>query len=361
MEFNMSEKERRIIRNHDNELRNETSLSQRETRNPTTSENPNIGALGSASFQELSLRIKGFCGDVVESAENYIRHFEENVMPEMRIHPEASRIIDRAVVRNDVSIPLNELPIPLTVEAVVPLGDEWEGHSWIMMGTNMPGRVLSYATMSQILDLAAEAAQQKYVEPSNLPDGFYLESLKDVSVTGADLEDLSQIFKDSFSNYISDLFHPEQVANWLDDPSVYPIVVRNKFDRIISVSSGDLGEIELAGKKFRFMEIGDSASSLENRGNGLNRIIKHSLIAFGVSRGFHSIHAETRSAWGPPNYGNARNGMGYCGTLPMNCRITGEETIPETSDSEIGEENRVMGSLNVWAMTPLNPNWEKYK
>jgi hypothetical protein len=324
------------------------------------SENPNIGALGTASYQEANLRIKGFCGEVIESEDQYLQYYTEKVLTALNDNPETSRIIDRAIVNNNVNIQTKELPVPLSIEAVVPLGGDWEGYSWVMMGTNMPGRILSDKTMNELVRLAQHANEQNYENPRALPSGYKIEVLKETGYSNADLYDLAQIFKDSFTTYISDLFSPKKVDEWLKDPSVYPIIIRNNNNQIVAVSSGDLGEIDLNGKLFKFMEIGDSAGNPKYRGMGLNRNIKHALIEFGVKNGFHSIHAETRSAWAAPNYGNAKNGMIYYGTLPLNCKISGEETVAETADPNIYDHLRIMGSLNIWAMTEKNKNWEKF-
>jgi hypothetical protein len=324
------------------------------------SENPNIGALGSAAYQEGNRRVKAFCGVVIDSPEQYLSWAETEVLQKVRENPETTRVIDRAIVRRGLVIPTERLSIPLTTEARVPLGGEWEGYDWVMFGRNGSGRILSPATTEGILNLAYDAANQTYEQPKPLPAGYSMEGLKGKPLSAADAENLAEIFRASFISYISDLTTADKVLEWASEASVFPVVVRDPSGRIVAVSSGDLASIPMGGRDFKFMEIGDSASNPNFRGFGLNRAIKHYLIAQGIQMGYHSIHAETRAAWGAPNFGNAKNGMEYCGTLFLNCVISGEQDVLETLDPDINDLYRDYGSLNVWAMTEHNPLWAEY-
>ena len=336
-----------------------------------TIENVNIGALGKAEYQATNRRVKGFSPLIVESALQYSEYVHAEVLPvfkgEARVADVDSvvgptRIIDRTIVADDVLILGQELEdTGLKVEALVRLGDRWEGYSWAMLGRNFDGRTLSSETLNAIRDLAGKASQIQYQEPNPVPEGFKIDIVKEGSgLSEDDLDTLARIFDQSFDSYITELNNPEGVRKWEEDESTYPLVMRNPEGQIVVVTNGDLGEIIIKGRTFRFLEIGDSASNPAYRNMGLNRLLKRTLISRAKQLGFDSIHAETRAAWGAPNFGNAKNGMTFCGTLPMNCVISGAEDIPETQDSQLDEAHRKFGSLNVWSITPANPNWRNY-
>lgn len=327
----------------------------------TPSENPNIGALGSAGYQADNLRIKGFCGELVEDPDTYLHHLTQNVLPLTWRHPEATRVIDRAIIRADVRVPTEELSLPLRPEVVVPLGGRWQGYNWVMTGTHLPGRVLSHPTRTALVDLAEQAARHQYESPKALPPGYTMERLIPGQVSAADCQRLAEIFSQAFKTYISPLSTAAEVATWVNSDGIFPVVVRNEEGQIMAVANGDMGEITVGGQPFRFLEIGDSAADPSVHRLGLNRHIKHYIIQEAIRMGFDSIHTETRAAWGSPNFGNAKNGMWYRGTLFLNCKISGAEDVRETADPEIDEASRVMGSLNVWSMTPANLNWARYQ
>lgn len=324
-----------------------------------TTENPNIGKLGDAKFQPDSLRVKGFCGEIVDDPETYLRYLTSKVLPAFYDNPSATRIIDRAVVRHELELPVEELAVPLHVEACIPLGGEWEGYDWVMIGAHLPGRQLSESTKNALVDLAEKAANFGYEAPKPLPLGYRLEQI-DASISGFDLQTMADIFNAAFTDYISSLGTAEEVLAWLSGSDLLPVVVRNAEGKIVAIANGDMAEIDLNGKKFKFLEIGDSAADPAYRSMGLNRLIKHYIISRAAKLGFNSVHTETRAAWGSPNFGNAKNGMEYRGTLFLNCKITGEEDVPETADPDISEESRRMGSLNVWSITEKSPLWQQY-
>ncbi|MBW7955419.1 hypothetical protein H3C66_01680 [Patescibacteria group bacterium] len=323
-------------------------------------ENPNIGALGSAGYQQDSLRVKGFCAEIIHDADVYLHHLATRVLPVLTDNPTATRIIDRAIMKRGLTVPTEGLSVPLQREVVVPLGGEWEGYDWVMTGAHMPGRRLSEGTKTALVDLANQAAQLSYEAPKALPPGFSMERITAENVTLTDLETLAAIFGAAFKTYISPLSTPADVQAWVSSEGIFPVVVRNERGRIVAIANGDMGEIMISGKPFKFLEIGDSAADTQYQMLGLNRNIKHHIIGQAIGMGFHSVHTETRAAWGSPNFGNAKNGMDYRGTLFLNCMISGEEEVAETQDPEIDESSRVMGSLNVWAMTEANPHWKRY-
>lgn len=321
--------------------------------------NPNIGALGRADYQEANRRVKGFCPTIITSLGEYISHLESKVLPVVESHPETSRVIDRAIMKKGL-VEVGQNLDSLTVEAVVRLGGDWDGFSWIMSGTNFQGRILSQETIQKIKDLARNASLFAYEPTRNLPQDFSIVVVKENHLSTQDFETLAAIFRASFSDYISDLFSAENVKNWTEDPSTYPVVVRNPDGNIVAVTNGDLGEFTLQEKTFKFLEIGDSASNPDYRNMGLNRLLKSFLIREGKKLGFNSIHAETRACWSAPNFANAKNGMVYCGTLLSNCKIRGPEDIPESSDPQLADWARFFGSLNVWAVTPAYTAWSQY-
>lgn len=324
------------------------------------SDNPNIGALGSAAYQEDNLRVKGFCGELVDDPDTYMHYLHTKVLPVLADNPQATRVIDRAIVRRGLVIPTQELAVPLHQEVVVPLGGEWEGYDWVMTGTHMPGRILSESTQHGLRTAAEEADAMPYEAPHPLPPGYTMEKLSGRDVMIDDLESLAAIFRAAFKTYISPLSTAEDVRQWVTSENILPVVVRNEEGAIVAVANGDMGEISIAGQPFKFLEIGDSAANPNYHKMGLNRNIKHHIIGEAIDLGFHSIHTETRAAMKSPNYGNAKNGMRYRGTLYLNCKISGHEDVPETSDPDISAESRVMGSLNVWSMTQANPNWGRF-
>lgn len=319
--------------------------------------NPNIGVLGRAHYQEVSDRVKGFCGSIVYHPDDYGDHLETYVTPLIKeFNP--SRIIDRVLVREGVDIKKAVKDTNLKLEATVRLGGQWEGYDWMMFGYNGPGRRLSQDTISKMERLVYRAAQESYVSPRSIPADFLLECISGQNLPARDLENLVSIFASSFGDYITPMTDQKYLREWIMDPSTLPFVVRNDKNQIVGVASGDLGKITFGNRTFRFMEIGDSGSDPAYRGLGFNRIIKHKLISEAKLEGFDSVHTETRACWGSPNFGNARNGMIYCGLLPCNCVIRGPEDIPESSDPDLEDWARKYGSLNIWALTPTSLVWD---
>ena len=214
--------------------------------NKSLETNPNIGALGKASYQENNRRVKGFCPIIVEGIGQYIDYVNEHVLPVVRDNPETSRIIDRALVRNSqVEIGQKLDGTELTVEAVVPLGGQWDGVSWVMAGTNFPGRIHSFETMSEIHLLTNKAAAISYQSPKSLPEGYKIESVKESGLSDSDLLKLSEIFKASYTAYLSDLFVPKKVKEWAEDASTNHVIARNQKGVIVEVTNGDLGSIDV--------------------------------------------------------------------------------------------------------------------
>lgn len=332
-------------------------------RKKSLEDNPNIGALGRSEYQEANKRVKGFSSKIMNSVEEYESYLAEKMLPVLKeeIPNGATRVIERTIAKTGVfNVGDNLSKVGLQIEAAVTLGGRWEGHSWVMAGVNFPGRKLSENTHNDLIQLARKASAIGYEPVKPLPAGFSLEIVKPNKLSSNDHIALAKIFQSSFKDYISNLTTPENVKAWEEDTSTFPLVARNAEGEIVVVTNGDLGVTTIEGREFKFLEIGDSASNPEYRNFGLNRNLKALLISEGKRLGFDSIHAETRAAYGSPNFGNAKNGMQYFGTLPMNCVISGIQDVPETLDPSLNDFYRKFGSLNVWAMTPANPHWFNY-
>lgn len=322
---------------------------------------PGIGGLGEPQYQPESLRIKSFCGEIIETPEQYLQYVETTLFPAVEANPDVTRIIDRVLVRDGVQLPFQGMKYDLYTEASIRLGGRWEGYRWAMNGASMPGRELSLSTKTALIEQLMDAKEQKYTPPQDLPPGFKMEKLDGKTISEQDTVDLAEIFKLAFKNYLSPMTTPEQVFAWANGENIYPVVVRNEAGHIVVVANGDIATMRFPDAEFRFFEIGDSAGHPDYRKQGINRYIKHFLLSEAAKMDFDSIHTETRAAWKSPNFGNAKNGMLCYGTLWLNCQIGGPEDVPESSDPNISPESRRMGSLNIWAMTPNNPLWEHYQ
>lgn len=320
--------------------------------------NPNIGALGSAEYQQFSDRIKGFCGRLVGNQQDYYFHYLKFVEP-YRSGP-YSRIIDRAIVSDDVDLTSCLNNAGLCLEASIPLGGRWENHSWQMFGHCEPERQLTSTSISMLDDIVARASTNTFSPVRPLNTEFTIQSLNQDTVRPGDLQDLAKVFSQAFDFYITPVTNPDYLEEWINDPTVLPVVVRNEKGKIISVGSGEMGIIHLETggtvKEFKFFEIGDLASDPSYRGNGFNRIITHKLTSEAKNRGFDCIHAESRASWDVVNTIFAKNGMTYRGRLPLNTVIRG----PETTIERYPDSEKNYGSLNVWSLTPADPVWEKY-
>lgn len=320
---------------------------------------PGIGGLGEPQYQPESVRIKGFCGEIIESVDHYRHYLQTVVFPAAKKHG-VTRIIDRVIMKAGLFLPSEGLEFPMATEAVVHLGGQWEGYDWAMNGVSLPGRQLTGATRRQLLTQAREAGQLSFAPPQALPEGFTMEKIS-ASLPEKDMADLSAIFRQSFNGYLTPLETPEQVKAWLSGEDMYPVAVRNEDGQIVVVASGDIARMTFDAREFRFFEIGDSAAHPDYRSQGINRHIKHFLLSEAAKMHFDSIHTETRAAWKAPNFANSKNGMTYGGTLWSNCQISGPEDIPETSDPNLNQDSRRMGSLNIWSMTQSNPLWRYYE
>lgn len=324
--------------------------------------NPNIGVLGGAEYQVISDRVKGFCPVVVSSPDQYRQYFRDRVLPEV-IKSSPSRIIDRAIVKSEV--PVSELigQSPLSCEARVKLGGEWKGNHWIMIGWNREGRMLSDDTRLQILDLAYRASESQYSPAKSLANanGYTLECIKGLGLSSRDAQSIAEIYAQAFGKYLVDLTTPKNVQAWVKEESVRPYVVRDENGHIVSVASGDCATAVLGGREFKFMELGDFATDPDHRGLGLIRTLVKALISYGVQDGYDSIHAEARACWKAANYACSRSGLKYYGTLWSNCQILGPENIAESSDPGLTDKAKEFGSLNIWAITPDDPEWQMYR
>lgn len=324
--------------------------------------NPNIGVLGGAQYQAISDRVKGFCPVVVGSPDQYRQYFRDKVLPEA-IKSNPSRIIDRAIVKSEIPVAKLIGQSPLSCEARVKLGGEWRGNHWIMIGWNQEGRILSNDTRLQILDLAYRVSESQYSPAKSLPNanGYTLECMKGRNMSFRDVLDIAKIYAKSFRKYLVDLTTPENVQAWVKEESVRPYVVRDENGNIVSVASGDCATAVLDGREFKFMELGDFATEPSHRGSGLIRALVKELISYGVQNGYDSIHAEARACWEAANYACSKSGLRYCGTLWSNCLILGSENIAESADPGLIGKAKEFGSLNIWAITPDDPEWQMYK
>ncbi|MBI3366161.1 hypothetical protein HY041_00845 [Candidatus Roizmanbacteria bacterium] len=324
-------------------------------------ENPNIGALGEAEFQAPNGRVKGFCPRVVSDPNDYLDYLNGQVLP-LAESSNASRIIDRAVIANGIDFTSDLSPLGLSIEAAVPLGGRWKNYTWIMVGGNKPGRILSEGTSNAIKELVKQAQRLPYEPVKSLPDGYVLDCIKGRELGEEDLRSLIEIFGAAFSAYLTPMTDPNFLVKWVKDESTMPFVIRNENGLIVAVANADLAEMNFDNtpQSFRFVEIGDSATHPDSRGGGFNRVIKAKIISTMKELGYDSVHTESRASWGAPNFANAKNGMEYYGTLWSNCMIKGPEDIPESDDSQLASWARDYGSLNVWAMTPANQHWNKF-
>jgi|GEM_PF-1510840 len=322
---------------------------------------PGIGGLGEPQYQPESLRIKSFCGEVIQTAEQYRQYLETQLFPAAREHQDITRIIDRVIIKAGLFLPSKGLEFPIKTEAAVHLGGRWEGYDWAMNGASLPGRQLTDRTRTDLLMQAAKAKDFTFSLPQELPPGFLMEKLSPEKLTAQDMEDLAEIFRLSFNGYLTPLEQPDQVEAWINGENMYPIGVRNAQGKIVVVANGDIARMTFGNQEFRFFEIGDSAGHPDYRNIGMNRLIKHHLLSEAAKMDFDSIHTETRAAWTSPNIGNAKNGMVYGGTLWSNCQISGPEDVFETADPQLNQDSRRMGSLNIWSMTQRSPLWEYYR
>ncbi len=323
--------------------------------------NPNIGVLGKAEFQAPNGRVKGFCPVVVNNPKDYLDYLNSNVLP-LADSSNASRIIDRAVIANGIDLTSDLSQYGLSIEAAVPLGKRWENHTWIMVGGNKTGRILSEGTSRAIKELAQQAEKLPYEPVRPLPEGYLLECIKDKELGEIDLRSLIEIFGAAFSAYLTPMTDPEFLLKWVNDTSTMPFVIRNEQGLIVAVANADLAEMHFDNceQSFKFVEIGDCATHSDFRGKGFNRIISARIISKMKELNHDSVHAEARASWVAINYESAKNGMRYYGTLWSNCVIRGPEDIRESDDPQLASWARDYGSLNVWAMTQANKYWDKF-
>lgn len=322
--------------------------------------NPNIGVLGGVEYQVISDRVKGFCPVVVSEPDQYRQYFRDRVLPEA-IKSNPSRIIDRAIVKSEIPVPELIGQSQLSCEARVKLGGEWRDNHWVMIGWNREGRVLSGNTRLQILDLAYRAAESQYSPAKSLPDGYILECIQGRDLSSRDALYIAEIYAKSFRKYLVDLTTSENVQAWVKEQSVRPYVVRDENGNIVSVASGDCATAVLEGREFKFMELGDFATDPDHRGSGLIRALAKELISYGVQNGYDSIHAEARACWEAANYVFSKSGLRYYGTLWSNCLIVGSEDIAESADHGLIGKAKEFGSLNIWAISPDDPEWQIYR
>lgn len=318
--------------------------------------------MGGAEYQATSDRVKGFCSVVISSPDQYTLHFRNRVLPEA-IKNNPSRIIDRAIVKSEISASELIRESLLSCEARVRLGGEWRNHDWVMFGWNREGRVLSGDTQLQILDLANRASETQYSPIKTLPNtnGHALECIKGQDLSPRDASDIAKIYSKSFRKYLMDLTTPENVQSWVKEESVRPYVIRDENGSIVSVASGDCATAVLDGREFKFMELGDFATDPDHRSSGFIRVLIKELISYGVRNNYDSIHAEARSCWNAANYVCSKSGLRYYGTLWSNCLIVGPENIAESADQGLIGQAKEFGSLNIWAISPDDPEWQMYK
>lgn len=326
-------------------------------------QNPNIGALGSAEYQQFSDRIKGFCGKIVEEGSDYHSHYVQHVEP-LRAG-NYSRIIDRAIISQSVDLTEQLDNYGMHQEARIPLGGRWEGYDWLMVGCNMPGRQLSEQTFSQLGEIISRTSAQLFSNPKELPTDFSIEVLRESNLRPGDIDNLAKIFSSAFDDYITPVTDPNFLQEMVKDLSVIPVIIRNQDGHIVSVGSGEMGTINLNTKngevkEFKFLEIGDLASQPDYRNNGFNRIITQKLIKEAKNLGYDSVHAEARACWDVVNYLFAKNGFTFRGTLPLNTVIRGPESVSESNDPALADYAKKYGSLNVWSLTPADAAWENF-
>ncbi len=329
--------------------------------NGSKEKNLSLGPTDRAEYQHPAHRIKGFCPALIDDPGNYIPHFTE--IHRLREETGATRITSRLVAKTELADPSHPLGLEslfFKQEAVIPLGGDWKGYSFVMLGQNEPERQIRQEVHSEIAGLARRAmtaGAEHVVKPvQELKDGYRLEALGD-NISDQDAVGLAEIYREAFEYYLTDdyeqsMHNPAYIKKWAAQESVAPVIIRSPSGQIITVAAADFGMMNFQGKPFRYMELGDSATRKEATEHGFNRILKKQLILAGVAVGADLIYTEPRATFDRVNYTNALCGLTWNGILPQNSYIRS----PYNTIHEGGKYQ----TMNVWSIVPDSPAWSYY-
>lgn len=280
-------------------------------------------------YQPASLRLDTSCNQVIEQPEEYFRYLSTHVFPAFSGYQDATRVVDRAIVRHGLEIPPDILEYQPITEAVVPLGGYWEGYDWMINGLNLPSRQLSLTTKVDLISAAAEAKKYLYQLPKPIAPGLRLER---VSAPHATNDTLS-------------------------------LVVRNANRRIVATIEGVGRTLQLNQGLFRSFQMGEPTISARYQTTALYRYIKHALLAEAVKAGYDCITAETRADQRLSNIDHAKNGMTHHGILWQHMAVPSESGLTEAPDlehSQLPDHPTDMASVHLWALTQQSLLWDLY-
>ncbi len=291
---------------------------------------PSIRGLAELRYQPESLRLDTFCNRVIERPEEYFQYLTNYVLPFFRSYPDATRVVDRVIVRHGLEIPPDMLEHQPTTEAVIPLGGRWEGYDWMINGLNLPNRQLPVTTKVDWISLAAEAKKFLYQLPKPIEPELRLEQVGAVSGT----------------------------------PDTLSLVVRNAEGAIVATIEGRGSMVQLDQGLFCTFRIGEPIISPSYQTNALYRYIKHALLSQAVKAGYDCITAEPRADQRLSNIDYAKNGMTHQGILWQHATTPDKMEHTQTADSEPsrGPSDRSMEmiSVHLWTLTPKSLLWDLY-
>lgn len=274
----------------------------------------------------------------------------------------ATRRSVRALVRKDL------VQGPELASAVLELGYKIEAHIGIVgkfedfhltyFGNNDPDRssrpdivTAEREFISKLVQKAPKSVYDSLYKAST--EGFHLERLSG-NLDPADYKRLRVMYEQSFKDYPYDI--STSIVKLVQNAESHVYAARSKQDgELYSVAATELMIISIEGDKLAIREMGDSAKYCFDqegapitKGNGLNGPLKLKLIADSLYD-TDLVFTESRAAGMPVNIVNHGIGMRHYGFLTKHTRIASDiEQFPETKEE--GEENKVFGNMNVWAL-----------
>ena len=232
-----------------------------------------IGNLGKVFTDIRNHRAKGFLTEVHTSIAEVAGRLRHVAME----HSDVSRISVRVLVGRNVDPALaSKIQIPwkhgnLACEAVITVNQGVIG-SLLYFGSNAVTRTTSSKTIAAEWALLGSLLIEKRSK-KELPQDFALEILKKPSQS--DIDQLIKIYKKAFTSYLTE-FTPEVIRAMLAANIV--AVVRDAEGRIAAVSQAEIARFTAAGEEWRLVELSETASHPDFRGQGLAYACKEKVI-----------------------------------------------------------------------------------
>ncbi len=311
---------------------------------PTKQPAGSVGPMWPPQYEQGNDRVKGFYLSVVDDINEFVSLIDQ--LQQLQQSQNAGRVTARMIAKDGNTYVDGE-----QLEARIPLGGRWQGHTLLYYGRNHPSRKEQKRIKEQeerIIKTIGEfdetttkdQAFRRVVNNHNMD----LQILK--NPTSSDIANIVELYASCYTEYTIPL-DANGVKQLVTNPGNLVGVVRNRRNgKIASIGIAECNYKQIntisGNREFKFAEISDAATYSSEEGKGFYTGIEFFLLEQLAEKEFDLVYEEARACEPPINYACRRTGMNHYGWLEKHCVLNGRRQIQEVGKYE---------NLNVWALT----------